>query len=372
VYPIFPLIIVSVIDIQRKLPFTDDMVKVQLLARQLNAICKIRYLEKRRNPSVTCCEYFSHFIIILLLIMGYSLSEVVFFPDENYAKLTVEVPPSVGAINTLNSILEGPLVVPTLNTYLSVNDVLSQFAIDDETINNLLAQTAVGQQFGNLLIKGRIHLAPAGPYTDSFLAYLNRTTPALDISEVRVHGSEGDALDFILDNLQERTLALIVLREIEPAKVNYVIRVNYTTLPNTNRIVNRFTLGLDPSYQSYFLSGFLSLQSAVDNWVFEYMDENRPEGDEKTCRGNIALNSNSTTGFAAFPGTGGVDVGIAALQPNSVVFVPQPVYAYDENPFYGAVGFLLGMAMTSKWFLSVVSKRLCVLISVCLPVFLVC
>lgn len=330
---------------------TGEMEKSQLLVRQLKAICTIRYLEKRRNLSTTCCEYFSHLIIIMLLILGFLLSDIVTFPDSNYAQVNVEVPPTIGTVNSINQILRGPLLTPTLNTYLSANDILSQFAIDDDVVSNLLAETAVGQQFGNLLIKGRIHLAPAGPYVDSFLSYLNRTTPALSLSEVRVHATEEQGVAYILEHLEERTLALIVLKQIEPAKVNYVIRVNYTTLPNTNRIVNRFSLGLDPTYQSYFLSGFFSLQSAVDRWVFEYIDEGRSDGGSCSGAGGSLLNTSQQLGGGFSLGTGTA----GSLQPNTVVLTPMPVYAYDENPFYAAVGFLLGIAMTSKFVITISS-----------------
>ncbi len=45
--------------------------------------------------------------------------------------------------------------------------------------------------------------------------------------------------------------------------MNYVIRQNYTTLPNTNRVIEDDVIGLDTNFQNYFVSGFLTLQKSV-------------------------------------------------------------------------------------------------------------
>jgi len=64
-----------------------------------------------------------------------------------------------------------------------------------------------------------------------------------------IHSSEKLAVSYILDHLDQPALALIVLRQITPGKVNYVIRQNYTTLPNTNIALDRSAVGLNRNYQ---------------------------------------------------------------------------------------------------------------------------
>jgi hypothetical protein len=89
---------------------------------------------------------------------------------------------------------------------------------------------------------------------------MNTTTSTFKRLKVHLHASEEAAVDYILHHLDERAFALIAIRDIRPTKVNYVLRLNYSTLPNTNQVVNDLTVGLDTEYQSYFLSGFLSVR----------------------------------------------------------------------------------------------------------------
>jgi hypothetical protein len=133
---------------------------------------------------------------------------------------------------------------------------------------------------------------------------------------IYVHDSEDSAIDYIVNHLDRWTLALVVFREISPEKLNYVIRQNYTTLPSTDYVVDTWSVGLDTSYQQYFLSGFLSIQQSIDAWAMGYV--------------------NATTTSAE-----------CAYVPETVS-MPFPTYNYLKNPFYISVGFLLGVAFTSK------------------------
>ena len=92
--------------------------------------------------------------------------------------------------------------------------------------------------------------------------------------------------------------------------------MNYQYLPNTNQIVDPTAVGLDTAYQSYFFSGFFPIERTIDAWAW-----------------NISGAAASSIPQCALP---------------SVVTMPFPTIAYDVNEFYGAVGFLLGLAFTSK------------------------
>jgi hypothetical protein len=97
---------------------------------------------------------------------------------------------------------------------------------------------------------GDLHFAPAGPLVTSFLEYMDSHHRTFGSIKYHVHQSEKAAVKYILSTLDTPALALIVLRQVTPEKVNYVIRQNYTTLPNTNIAVDRTTAGLNTEYQS--------------------------------------------------------------------------------------------------------------------------
>lgn len=52
--------------------------------------------------------------------------------------------------------------------------------------------------------------------------------------KITTHANEDAAVSYILNNLDERAFALIVLNSISPVAVDYTLRFNYTALPNTN------------------------------------------------------------------------------------------------------------------------------------------
>ena len=58
----------------------------------------------------------------------------------------------------------------------------------------------------------------------------------------------------------------------------YKIRMNYTTLPNTNRIVNWALIGLGQRYQRYYTSGYLTLQRTLNEFATSRIQEKNPSG----------------------------------------------------------------------------------------------
>jgi len=57
--------------------------------------------------------------------------------------------------------------------------------------------------------------------------------------------------------------------DLEHGEIDYTIRMNYSTVPTTRRIHNRYARGLDRGFQGYFTSGFLSLQALVDSYAIQ-------------------------------------------------------------------------------------------------------
>ena len=87
----------------------------------------------------------------------------------------------------------------------------------------------------------------------------------------------------------------------------------------------------------YYFSGFLSLQQAVDNWVWEYTGATPAE--------NTSSASNTTAAYV--DPTGGLlpqqNESLCA-KPVPTMF-PFPIRGYEENPFYNRVGYLLGLGL---------------------------
>ena len=211
--------------------------------------------------------------------------------------------------------LKGPLPVPSFDAYISTMKLVSSLAEERRSVTRLLSQTSQGMRFGNLLEVGDLHFCPyPSVAVDSLVEYMNRTTTTFKTLKVYFHASESIGVDYILRNLDRRALALINIRQITPQKINYVIRQNYTTLPNTNQVFIPILRGLDTGYQSYLISGFLTLESTIDKWALDYSVKQ-------------------------------INPAATCVSPD-VVTVPFPTYEFDSNPFYAQVGFLLGLAMT--------------------------
>ncbi|RYG96073.1 hypothetical protein EON65_54970, partial [archaeon] len=278
--------------------------------------------------------------MLLLLVFGFSLSVVDRFDAKVYSTLEINIPPvdsngSASAFSSSLDLLHGPLIVPNLNQYLSIGRLL------DSTLSGFrsaLQATVLSGSLENIMDPGPLHFAPRGPEVDSLVEHLNSTYVSFRTFKLYFHDSEDEAVKFIQDQgvAADQTetskdddeaipLALIVLRQISAEKVNYVIRQKYDTLPNTNTISIAPTIGIDDTYLTYFFSGHLTLKQAIDDWAFNY-----------TGATNTSIFSTNDDNLS--------DNQCAAGAPTSVL-IPYPTFAYDQNPFYTSVGFLLGLAM---------------------------
>ena len=199
-----------------------------------------------------------------------------------------------------------------------------------DSLPDVFTDSRFGRQWGNLLSLGTIHLCPsAEPMTDMFWSYLNTTYPGLqNILRIRVHDDEAAALLYIDQNLDERTWALMDFSQqstddvVQVAgeeagdgddedEVRFKLRMNFTTIPNTNQIVDYVSIGLNTRYQMYYLSGYLTLQRTVNEFLLSQEDD---------CEEQLA------------------SIG-------SIWSFPMPTAAYSQNPFFLEIGYLLGLTM---------------------------
>jgi hypothetical protein len=301
---------------------------------QLKACMKKSFIEKKRSIRITCCEFFSHLLIIIVLVLAFNLSKILKFDQTSYNEVKVSIPPDglqrsnfkdgividyQELLITVTNAIKGPLKIPPFDVYVLASKYLSDAA---SKYASLATTTTAGRSYSNLLYFGDLHFAPKGHLVNSLIKYMNETHPTFKLLKYHIHVSEEAGVKYILNNLNPTTLALIVLRQIDNKKVNFVIRQNYTTLPNTNSIINRNSIGLDTSYQEYLFSGFLTLEKTINNWVFNFTSTN-----------NInKLNNLNTIPLEC----------TASPDPFLVAF---PTYAYNQNPFYATVGFLLGLGL---------------------------
>ena len=70
---------------------------------------------------------------------------------------------------------------------------------------------------------------------------------------------------------KRRTWALVEFFELDKAnhKLDYAIRMNYTTVPTTRAPWARLNRGLRMNYQQYYTSGFMPLVNLLDSYVMD-------------------------------------------------------------------------------------------------------
>lgn len=169
---------------------------------------------------------------------------------------------------------------------------------------------------GNLLTQGRITFAPNTTEVSGLVTHLLTESELFKEVYGGTFSSEKDAVDSALSNVEndKPIWAIVVVNNLDPAggNVNYKIRMNFTTVPRTAKAVYKRRTDLQSYYKRYYTSGFLSLQNAVNSYVFK-LAPNRSE----------------------------VDI----LSKKIMWGAPFPVAAHSRNRFYKAVGPMLGLLM---------------------------
>lgn len=278
---------------------------------QLKAVLRKNVLLKRRAWKTSCCEILSPALFLSILVLGYYLSDITYIAAANYSMTTLFFGPFLEALaplarasstgasagasslagdamqcmaqggnasagcasdglnlmqlrGSLDSLLQGPLPVLPIDLYLGVG-LAAQSLLGPANYRLLTEVDSYLRAFGNLLTPGTLHLAPNTRDVRRFLNASYARHPTLHNITVRVHATEDDALSYILDppDPTERTWALLSFRSLDAATVDYSIRLNYSTVPNTNRITRFIARGIDTTFQRYSTSGYLTLQSLV-------------------------------------------------------------------------------------------------------------
>eukprot|EP00937_MAST-01D_sp_MAST-1D-sp2_P000713 g713.t1 len=260
--------------------------------------------------------------------------------------------------DALASLMAGPLSVPSFDAFVGAHLAISR-NIDPRTMGYLNTYNRYARDFGNLLTLGTLHFAPDSLAVRQCVDYLNRTTRTFRQLDVRIHASEDAAIDDVLEHVDERrTWAVVIMDDASDASIDYTLRLNYTTVPNTNWVVRWIARGLSIDYQRYFTSGFLTLQNSIDKFFFDRAKESGRAQQPRWRSGtgvDLADRVRGETDQLSIAGASAND-GRAALPrvnvTNSpgwlppVVGTPMPTAAFDQNLFYSAAGFLIGMVLT--------------------------
>ena len=145
--------------------------------------------------------------------------------------------------SSLDSLLNGPLPVLPVDVYLAIG-LTTQDALGPQNYKLLTEFDQYLQAFGNILTPGTLHLSPDTEEVRGFLNSTYARHPLLRNISVRVHADEDTAIESILNPKgAERTWGLINFRNLSAHHVDYSIRLNYSTVPNTNRITNWIARG---------------------------------------------------------------------------------------------------------------------------------
>ncbi|KAL1523856.1 hypothetical protein AB1Y20_018777 [Prymnesium parvum] len=218
------------------------------------------------------------------------------------------------ARTALSPVLDGPLPVLSMESFLAIGQMARQ-RLSPHAYAALTHYNSYARAFGNVFTDGTLHLAPRTAEVSRFLAFSRRRHPRMANLTVRLHASEEEAVRYVLaSQAHERCWAVLSFAALSPTAVNYSLRLNYSTVPNTYFVTNFIARGMDAHFQRYHFSGFLTLQALVDEYAFE---------------------------LAAAAGARAVRPASSAM-----VTTPFPTAKYEQNVFFSAVGFMLGLVMT--------------------------
>jgi len=264
---------------------------------QLRATLWQQALVKRRTPRATCCALVSPALFISICVVGYHLTDPETFDAAIYAVIALDVGPLLSLAvefasgpgagggggfgpgglvwessgnstdldllsvrRNLEPLLTGPLPVFGLPSYAGVSSA-ARSALSPSNYEQLTELDKFARLFGNLLTLGTLHLAPSSAAAASSLTDGVSLAQRIDELEAhlqagggnvstRVHADEAAALAHLggAADAARDAWALLVFDSLAPRQVEYAVRLNYTTVPNTNRISKRLTRGLDTEY----------------------------------------------------------------------------------------------------------------------------
>ena len=162
---------------------------------------------------------------------------------------------------------DGPLPIPSFDAF-----VASAKIIEKETRNG--NDTTFEKRYPflyNLVNFGKLYFSPDTEQVRELMTYMNSTYVFFN----DVFGGVTNDTSSIISrganpkNASDRIWALVEFNQFDVLgkDVDYAIRMNYTAIPTTKKLYNDYNSGFDPSYKLYLISGFSSLQQAIEVFV---------------------------------------------------------------------------------------------------------
>ncbi|CAM6122589.1 unnamed protein product [Calypogeia fissa] len=210
----------------------------------------------------------------------------------------------------------GPLPIPSFDGFVTLHKLVRKGLESQEgqLERSVHLQKKFGNILGNLLELGQIAFAPNTSEVTDLVNHMLAEHQYFKGLYGGTFNSEKEAIDSSMKGTGSPLWAVVYVKNLDVSggNVDYIIRMNYTTVPKTTRAVHRYSHGLVDRYKHYYTSGFLSIQHAINSYVLKEFPTTSPEG----------MFINETVWGAPFP-----------------------VGEYTHNRFYDAVGPLMGLVM---------------------------
>ncbi|CAK9279363.1 unnamed protein product [Sphagnum jensenii] len=215
----------------------------------------------------------------------------------------------------------GPLLVPTFDEFVQVHKLVKSTLMKANNGKQYKEALEIQQKYGNLLGNlielGRITFAPNSTEVVALVDHLMTSTKFFKEVYGGTFLSEEEAVRDALTiaNVDNPIWAIVVVNHLDlfNGKIEYKIRMNFTTTPPTTDTIHRRRKGVLTYYKQYYTSGFLSLQDVINTYIFSLV----PNPSEATT----------------------------ALYEKPMWSAPFPTPAYIRNRYYETVGPILGLMM---------------------------
>jgi ATP-binding cassette subfamily A (ABC1) protein 3 len=168
---------------------------------------------------------------------------------------------------------KGPMPIPSLDTFIACTRLLNQASAKNQLKQYDTDRFAF---LANILHLGKLHFTPDDDAVRDLVSYLNQTYVFFNDHFGGIHDDEDDAVQMALSFTgdDDRVWAVIncVNLDVGGGNVEYTIRMNYSTIPHTNALSTSFHIGFDETYKQYIISGFSSIQQAMDVYILSKAD----------------------------------------------------------------------------------------------------
>eukprot|EP00667_Euglena_gracilis_P004404 EG_transcript_4425 len=167
---------------------------------------------------------------------------------------------------TLETLFNKPLPIIPFDAFVMIQKYLQSRAPDSfRRIFDLVPWV------GSIAQVRRLAFAPDTPEVQAMVQRLNETTFFFAEIFCCIFSTEEAAINWATTLGLNQVWAVIIVQQLDALRgqFSYSIRMNQTTVPNTNTKVLKFARGRSNQYQHYIVSGFPTLQHLLDGYFLE-------------------------------------------------------------------------------------------------------